>query len=435
MEEKMYQEYLNQAQLLLSAEKYEDAIKYFEKAENDEPNHVEVYVGKGIALVNMDKVDDAEKTFKKALYVDKKCGEVYFHLACICGLKGDLTQAITYIDMAKANGYENAQLYFTLGMMFEEQDNVNMALRNYNKALMLEPVRADIQLQKCQLLINSNRREEALEGLDSMILNCPDYFEGYHLKCQILTEFERYDEANELLNQALKLFPEEVGFKLDKAKICIVQEKLDEAINELKVLEPNADEWKREVLLELARVYGIKEDMKNTTFYLQKAYDECKIDGETDEEVCYLLMSVYMTADNYQRVIELSEELCAASTNDTYVNIAKFYQAESYRHLNDEDKAKEAYEETIKRCRATALANPAALDAYMIRGLALSKLGNHEKALEMIDYVLTLAPESAEIHAARATVLKELGRTEEMEAEVQKTNELNTKLGTIMSSL
>lgn len=431
----MYQEYLNQGEVLLSVGKYEEALKYYEKAESIDPNHVEIYIQKGIVLVNMDSTDAAEKSFKKALYIDKKCGEAYFHLACVSGLKGDLNQAVTYIDMAKANGYENAQLYYTLGMMFEEQDNVNMALRNYNKALALEPVRADIQLQKCQLLINSDRREEALEGLDSMILNCPDYFEGYHLKCQILTEFKRYDEASEVLEQALKLFPEEVGFMLDQAKIYIVQDKLDEAISELKKLEANPGDWKREVLLEMARVYGAKEDIANTTTYLQKAYDECKVDGKPDEEVCYLLMSVYMTADNYQKVIELSKDVCAVSANTTYVNIAKFYQAECYRHLNNEEEAKQAYEETIRRCRATVLANPAALDAYMLRGLSLSRLGQHEQALEMIDYVLTLAPDSAEIHAAKAAVLKEMGRIAEMEAEVKKTNELNEKLGTIMSNL
>ena len=42
MEEKMYQEYINQAQVLLSAEKYEEAVSYYEKAEKDDPHHIEI---------------------------------------------------------------------------------------------------------------------------------------------------------------------------------------------------------------------------------------------------------------------------------------------------------------------------------------------------------------------------------------------------------
>lgn len=435
MELEMYQEYFKQGEVLLSTGNHEEAMKYFKKAEAIDPQHCELYINMGIICANQDKLDEAEKTFKKALLVDKKCGEAYFHMACIAGLKEDLGQAIKYIDMAKLNGYDNAQLYFTLGMVYEEQDNINMALRNYNKALVMEPVRADIHLQKCNLLLQGGRKEEAIAALDAMILNCPDYFEGYHLKCGTLSGLGRYDEAEKVLNEALELFPQEVGFKLDRAKILISQKKYDEAENILVELEKEGDEWKREIILEQVRIAGSQENVEKTITLLERAYKECREDGKPDEEVCYLLLSVYMSAKKYDEIIKIAKEVLAVTKNNTYSNIASFYYAEALSKQNDEQEAKKVYEDTIRKCRATVLENPAAVDAYMIRALCLNRLKENDKALEMVDYVLALAPNSPEVHSARAVILKDMGLTAEMEKEVQIINQLGGKLGEIMSAL
>lgn len=436
MELEMMQEYINQGNVLLSAGNPEQALVYFEKAEKVMPNKTEVYLNKGIAYAHMDKLDDAEKTFKKALLVDKKCGEAYFHMGCMSGLKGDLTQGIQHLDTAIVNGYQNSQVFFTLGMMYEEMDNPNMALRNYNKALLLEPVNVEVHIQKANLLIHNQRREEAVEALNSMIQNCPEYFEGYHLKCSVLSEIGKYDEAVKVLEHGLEMFPEEVGFEIDKARILVLQEKLDEAKLILQELETkNNEEWKREILLELARINGIQENAEQTKYYLEKAYKECKVDGKVDDEVCYLLMSVYIAEKEYKKVIPMAKDLIGSSSNETYVNIAYFYNAESLRMLGEEVAANEAYEATIKKCRATVLANPAAVDSYMIRALSLHRTGKHEQALEMIDYVIAISPKSAELHTAKATILKDLGRMEEMQKEVEIVNEIGGKLSAIASAL
>lgn len=436
MDKEMYQEYYNQGEVLLSAGKASEALGYFQKAEAADPQHTELYISMGIVYANQDKLEEAEKTFRKALYVDKKCGEAYFHLGCIAGLKGDLAQAVVNIDTAQVNGYTNAQVLYTLGMVYEEQGEVNMALRSYNKALGMEAVRADIHLQKCNLLLKEGRREEAVTALDAMITNCPDYFEGYHLKCSALCELERYEEAEQVLQQGLELFPAEVGFKVDQAKILTVQERYEEAEKLLKALEQEDNgEWKRAILMEEARIAGMQNDAPKTEAALERAYRECREEDQPDEEICYLLMSVYMTGKKYAQVMPLAKELMGLSENSTYINIAHFYYAEALKESGDMEAAKPAFEDTIKRCRATVLENPAAVDAYMIRALSLNRLGENEKALELADFVLELAPESPEIHSARALILRDMGRSEEYQKEIEKINELGGQLSEVMSML
>lgn len=435
MDLEMYQEYFQQGEVLLSAGNYEVALSTLKKAAEIDPNHADLYVDMGIALVNLDQLDEAEKIFKKALYVDKKCGEAYFHIGCVQGLKGDFASAIANIDTARVNGYDNSQLYYTLGMMYEEQGDTNMALRNYNKALSIDQTRPDIHLQKCNLLITENRLQDAIEAADSMIKCCPDYFEGYHLKSSLCCDLNKFDEAEQTLNNGIEMFPDEVGFKVDKSRVLISQKKYDDAQKLLTELEPIADEWKREVIMEEVRLAGLQEKPDETLNLLEKAYSEFSSAEKPDEEICYLLMSVCQTLKKHDRVIKVAQDLIKVSNNKTYVNIAYFYSALSQKELGNTEVANEAFRDTVKHCRATALADPAALDAYMIRALSLNQLGENDAALEMIDYVMALAPDSAEVHSAKAVILKSMDRIDEMNKEVEIVNSKGGALGNIVSAL
>lgn len=432
----MFQEYLNQANVLLDAGEVEKAITYFEKAEQLNPQNEELYLGKGLAYAGMENFKDAEKTFKKALLVNKKCGEAYFHLGCMAGLSGDYAQAVKHLEAALANGFDNAQTYMTLGLVYQDQDNPNMALRNYNKGLQLEPSNIDIQIQKCNLLIQGDRKEEALEALNHMVHNCPDYFEGYHMKCRVLSELSRYDEAVEVLNKGLEMFPGELGFEVDKAKLLVTQNKLNEAQKLLEEIEKKDDgDWKRDILLEQVRIAGIQENVEKTEQLLERAFKECRVDGEADEEITYLLMSVYMTQKKAAETIECAKEIIDDNKSTMYSNIAHFYYAEALNMLEKKEEANKAYETTIRKCRSVVLADPTAVDSYVVRALSLHRLGKDEEALEMIDYVIAISPESAHLHAAKATVLKDMGRTEEMQKEVEIVNKIGGSMSVITSML
>lgn len=437
MDQENYQEYFTRGETLLAAGKMEKALEYFQKAEKEDPHHVELYINMGIIYANQDQLDAAEKILKKALLVDKKCGEAYFHLGCVAGLKGDLTQACRYLDTAQADGYENSQLFFTQGMMYEEQGNTNMALRSYNKALGMDPARADVHLQKGNLLIRDGRRDEAVEAFGVMVKDCPDYFEGYHFQCRLLSELGRYGEAEAVLKKGMELFPEETGFQVDRARILIQEEKLEEAAALLKELEEKntGEEWKREILLEEVRIAGIQDNYEKASGLLEQAYRECRVDGCPDEEVCYLLMSVYMTGRQYEKAVPIAKELMGLAESSTYVNIAQFYYGEALKNLGRADEAKEAFDATVKRCRAAVLEDPSAMEANMIRALAYNRLGENEKALDLIDYVLEFAPDAPELHSVKAVVLKDMGRMEEFEEEKKKIGEFGGYMNDIMAVL
>lgn len=81
---------------------------------------------------------------------------MYFHLGNIEMLLGNKAKGIELYNNAIANGFDDAQVYFSLGLMHEEEGNDDLAVRNYSKAILKDPNRADIRIRKIRLFIKTN---------------------------------------------------------------------------------------------------------------------------------------------------------------------------------------------------------------------------------------------------------------------------------------
>ena len=64
-------EYMNQATALMGQEKYDAAITFLEKAENEDKFNIDVYITKGVAYANLNEFDEARVEFEKALRLTK----------------------------------------------------------------------------------------------------------------------------------------------------------------------------------------------------------------------------------------------------------------------------------------------------------------------------------------------------------------------------
>src|SRR5829696_3971712 len=61
---------LETANILFNQKKYDEAIPYFDKALQVEPNYTDALVNKGGALNNLGKYDEAIQSYDKALQID-----------------------------------------------------------------------------------------------------------------------------------------------------------------------------------------------------------------------------------------------------------------------------------------------------------------------------------------------------------------------------
>ncbi|MCL1853732.1 MAG: tetratricopeptide repeat protein [Peptococcaceae bacterium] len=438
MENTNAQEYLIQAGGLMGLQKYQEALAILEKAETEDRFNMDVYLSKGIAYANLEDFEKARTEFEKALKIDKKEGIVYFHLGNIEMLQGHKAKGFEYYNNAMAYGYDDAQLFFSLGLMHEEDGEDDLALRNYTKAILKDPRRADIRINKARLLIKNNHYPEALQTLDELRLSNPDVFEAYHLKFFVLLELNKLEEAEQVIREAISLFPQDTGFALDKASLLIAKQEYDKALAYISGIEHTMEvdpEVLHSIEMTKARVYVSMQDVNKTIDALEKAkgiYASME-PAVFDDEAAYLLMNCYVSAENYEKVIECAQDLKKAESEEEayYALAAYYYEPLALKHLGRREESQKLFKESVSHYRSLSLADPGNIDTYTFRIMSLRELGDYAKALELADYLIMVKEDVSEFHILRAAVLTDLGRDDEAKEE----NNIAQSLGGILTNL
>jgi len=419
-----FDEYMQLGNTLMGSEKYNEAIKYFEKAEKIDIMNLDVHLSKGIAYANLENYDEAKDEFEKALKIDKKCGVAYFHIGNIEILNDNKSKGIELYNNAIAYGYDNAQVYYSLGLMYEDND-VDLALRNYAKAIMKDHSRPDIRVRKIRLLIANDNLELALKDLNEMILANPDIYEGYHLKYLVLEKMNKLDEAQNIINEAISIFPDDPAFLLDNASLMITNKKYNKAIKYLDEIRNKTEydsEMDRSIEMEKAKAYSKLEDLKKTCKCLEKAKSirANETPSRNDPEATYLLMNCYAAMKDYAKTIEEARELKNIKINNLYTHAAYFFEPFSLNSMGKEKEAKKLYEESIEYYRRSTLKQASNVDAYIYRVMVLRELERYQEALELADFLVSLYDNLSEIHILKATILEKLGRDKEAKEERKK---------------
>ena len=415
-----FDEYLMQGRALLGNSKYEDAISYFNKAELEDNMNEDVYLYKGICYANMDKYLEAKNEFEKVLKISKNNGLACFHLGNIENLMGNRARGIELYNNALAYGFDDAQVYYSLGLMFEEDGDDDKAVRNYSKAIIKDPNRADVRLRKVSILVRNNKRQEALQSLDELILSNPDIFEGYHLKFLMLVEDKEYDKAEATIDSAMELFPKDPAFKLDKASLLTSKEQYDEALEALKAIEEETTVYPQlahDIAMERTRIYTGKQDPKTLIHYLEEARNISRENDVQDFEESFLLMNCYVVENDFNKVLDMARYLKSVEGNEYYTLSANYYEGFALKNLGDTDGAKKLFEEAADFYRKKTLEFPTNLDIYSFRIMSLRELGQLDKALELADYLVKANDKSPEAHVLKSSVLEALGKDNEAEQE------------------
>lgn len=417
MDEILATEYLKQGEVLLENGKHEYSLQYFKKAEQENPFNLGIYVGMGIAYTSMEQYGHAEESFLKALKVNSEEGKIYFHLGNINFLKDEKIKGIQYYNRAIVKGYDDSQLYFNLGIMYEEDGDEISAIRNYSKAIIKEPLRGEIRLRKAQLYIKQKKYLEAAQTLDEMNIECPDYFEGYHMKIRLYIDLGEYDKALDILGAAKKIFQEDSGFVLDQANLYANLNRFDDALQVLETEENRIGNKldKRETAVERAHIYALKGNMQETINSL-KAVKEAsneKIPPESDPEAEYFLLNCYINVEDYEQALACARSLKSIEEIGYYTIAAYYYEPYCLHKLHKEKESKELYQLGVEILRSHSLKFPHHLDAYVFRILCLKELKMYEKALELLDYIIKVKEDSGEFYAIRGMLLSEMGREEE----------------------
>ncbi len=424
-------EWLNQGQMLIGAEAFDEADKYFDKILAKSPMHAEAYVYKGLVKANRGALDEAKEMLNKALMINKNYAEAWFHLGNIAFMQDSFSEGVKCFNKSIALGYSHPDVYFHLGLMYEDREDFNEAIRCYNKAIAMDELNTTYRIRKASLHLATGRYEEAIQSLNELRMIAPDNFDSYHLLSAAYTMQGQFDDAQRILEDARRRFPDDIDILFDRLRVLAAKGDLDGAlklVDDAEHLSLN-EEGQRELLLNKGKLLGQQEKIDEAITCFERALStggDLENDPE-DGEILYFLMNAYLARQNYEKLLEYAFRAEKAGDSDPYVLCAKYYIAAAYKNLNKNNSV-EKYKDAIRYYRQISMENPERIDAYLFRAMCHRDLKEYDKALELTDYVGILQPENGNIQLIKGNILKEKGDIRGAKSAYQKAKKLGASI-------
>jgi predicted O-linked N-acetylglucosamine transferase (SPINDLY family) len=152
---------VKRASALLALQRYEDALKSYDRALLTNPRDVVALNDRGNALLRLNRYQDALESYDRALALEP-------NNVTLLGNRGHL-----------------------LGELRRPQD----ALASYDRALALEPKLVPVLTNRGNALLELLRNEDAIESYDRALAIDPGYAAAHNNRANVLQSLRRYEEA------------------------------------------------------------------------------------------------------------------------------------------------------------------------------------------------------------------------------------------------
>jgi serine/threonine protein kinase/Tfp pilus assembly protein PilF len=201
--QKSARDWLAEANTSYRARRFEEALNAYEKAIELDARLIDAYNGKGKALYSLNRKNEAMAAYEQTLRLHPTNADAYIG-------KGNL--------LKKLKHYKEAQ------KAYEE------ALRVYEQAVGLDPLRASSYQGKGLALYNLEQYKEALTAYEQAIALDPDDAHTHNNKGNALRALKRYEAALAAHEQAFQLHPGVASFCVNTGNVLCELKRYEEAL-------------------------------------------------------------------------------------------------------------------------------------------------------------------------------------------------------------
>jgi tetratricopeptide (TPR) repeat protein len=226
----MYALFSSLGGLLLSAERYKDALDCYQKALELDQGNASTFLGQGVALDHLERYEEALESYQKAIdlapeYVNAwvNRGKALLHLK---RYEEALESLLKALDLAP----KSVDAWVNRGNTLYNLERYEEALESYQKALDLAPESIDAWVNRGAVLLNLKRYEEALESFQKALDLAPKSLDSLLNRGKTLNNLERYEEALESFQKALDLDTESVDAWVNQGVSLYNLERYEEAL-------------------------------------------------------------------------------------------------------------------------------------------------------------------------------------------------------------
>jgi len=154
--------------------KRDDAIKHYQKALQIAPEFYKAHNNLGSDYLSKSNLPEAKKEFELASRLNQSDAAAYFNLSNVSMLQGDLVEARRYLEEGKHREPDSALGCFLEGTLNQRAGNLPQAELLLRQAIQLSPVMPQARLQLVNVLLQQDKKEDAVAQLQDFVGAFPE---------------------------------------------------------------------------------------------------------------------------------------------------------------------------------------------------------------------------------------------------------------------
>ncbi|MBF0358928.1 MAG: tetratricopeptide repeat protein [Magnetococcales bacterium] len=207
-----------------------EAIEWYNKVLETEPENSIVHANIGAALQNLGRLDEAVASYQKAISINPDSAESYSNLGVILKRDGKLDEAVSSCQKAISINPDYVEAHTNLGNVLQLQEKLDGAVASYQKALSIDPGFAKAYANLGNTLHKQEKLEEAVANLQKAISLNPNYADAYSNLGNTLKAQGELEEAAVSYQKALSINPKFAEAHCNLGNVLQEQRKLEQAV-------------------------------------------------------------------------------------------------------------------------------------------------------------------------------------------------------------
>lgn len=252
---------MESARGLLQAGKFDEAISAFENVLERNPHFAPAYYGVGNAHFRKGNLDDALEYYSGALHINKEMPEALMAIGSVLVRKEQHTEALKKFQEALALNPSLTRAHLSLARIFLKLNQIEDAQAHLDAAYQQNPQLAEVGLLRANLAQQRGDVEQAIALLREALEKDAEAWQARMRLGRLYLKEQRAAEAVETLQAAVEVKPEAVLAHVLLARACREAKSFDAALGAVdRALALDATH--QGALLERARIYLDQERLE-----------------------------------------------------------------------------------------------------------------------------------------------------------------------------
>ena len=250
----------------------ENAVGYFEKALQKNPDFPEVCMNLANTLKDMGRLNEAREYYNRALRIRPQSCEAYNSLGVLLENMGEFQESGNCYQMAVQICPDFVQAWNNWGNVLQYLERLQEAEEKFKKALQKDPQIADIHLNLARTLYQKGDFEESKQSAQKALELNPDWIEPYRILAYLFQQTAELVQSEEMCVRAMQINPEDSEIYKIYGQVLSFQGRMQEAEEKLRrALRFNPDNT--DIYLELGYVLFKEGKLEEVEFKLKKVLE------------------------------------------------------------------------------------------------------------------------------------------------------------------